>query len=384
MEVKQIATIVNTITEEMMGESAILSENLENVVEVGTAIENLGSAAYENYVRSLVDHIGRVVFVNRPYSGSAPSVLRDSWEYGSILEKITAAMPEATENESWQLTDNTVYEQDRFTRPTVSAKFYDQRYTFEVPMSFAEEQSKSAFSSAQQLNAFFSMIETQIYNSLTVKNDGLVMRTINNAIATTIEDGNSARVVNLAALYNATVPAAEQVESVADAVRNPGFIRYAAYLMGLYKSRMSKISTLFNIGAQPRFTPEDRLHIVMLNDFAMAADVWNQSDTFHEEFTALPNAERVPYWQGSGTGYAIADTSAIKVTTAGGDAVDVNGVLGVMFDRDALGICNDRRTVTTHYNARAQFFNNWYKVFAGAWNDFNENIVVFGAFFDGE
>lgn len=392
MQVAQIYEIVNGITSEILGDSAVVNEDLSNVVEIGDTIANLGSAAFENYTRSLIDRIGRVVFVNRPYSGSAPSVLMDAWEYGSILEKIQAEMPEAQQNDSWELNDNYVYEQDRFKKPVVSAKFFNSKTTFETQMSFAERQVKSAFESVGQLNAFFSMIDTAIYNGQTVKTDGLIMRVINNAIANTINAefaggsgyaaGSGVRAVNLLYLYNQAHSNAT-ISTLGAAMTTPEFIRFAAYTMSLYQDRMRKLSKLFNIGGKARFTPADRLHFIMLNDFAKAADIYNQSDTFHEQFTRLPNAETVPYWQGSGTGYGLDSISNINVTVnaEGGSTATINatGIIGVMFDRDALGVCNQDRRVTTHYNARAEFFNNWYKVDAQYFNDFNENCVVFYA-----
>ena len=392
MRVEQIYQIVNDITTEMLGDSALVKEDLSNIVDVGESVSNLGTTAFENYTRSLIDHIGRLVFVNRPYTGSAPSVLMDAWEYGSILEKIQAEMPEAQQNDSWELTDNYVYEQDRFKKPIVSAKFFNSLTTFETQMSFAERQVKSAFDSVSQLNAFFSMIDTAIYNGQTVKTDGLIMRVINNAIANTINDefaggsgydaGSGVRAVNLLYLYNQAHSGATLAD-LGTAMTSPEFIRFAAYTMSLYQDRMRKLSNLFNIGGKSRFTPSDRLHFIMLNDFAKAADIYNQSDTFHEQFTRLPNAETVPYWQGSGTDYDIDSISSINVSASveGGNSVDVaaTGIIGVMFDRDALGVCNQDRRVTTHYNARAEFFNNWYKVDAQYFNDFNENCVVFYA-----
>lgn len=392
MQVKQIYDIVNTVTEEVLGDSAVVNEDLSNIVEIGESFANLSASAYENYVRTLMDRIGRVVFVNRPYAGSAPSVLMDSWEYGSILEKIQAEMPEAQENESWNLQDGYVYEQDTFRKPNVSAKFFNSKTTFETQMSFADRQCRSAFDSISQLNAFFSMIDTAIYNGQTVKTDALVMRTINNAIANTInaefasgsgyDSSSGVRAVNLLYLYNQAHSGAT-LANLEAAMSTPEFIRFAAYTMSLYQDRMRKLSTLFNIGGKARFTPADRLHFIMLNDFAKAADIYNQSDTFHEQFTRLPNAETVPYWQGSGLTYDIDDVSSINVTVnkEGGSTANISatGIIGVMFDRDALGVCNMDRRVTTHYNARAEFFNNWYKVDAQYFNDFNENVVVFYA-----
>lgn len=382
MEVKQIAGIINEVTQEILGAEAIQTEDLSNIVDIGTAVFN--SNAVDNYVRSLVDHIGRVVFVDRAYSGGAPSVLMDGWEFGAVMEKITMSeLPEATENESWELTDGASYDPNIFYQPKVEAKFFDKRVTFEVPMSFTEKQFKSAFSNATQANAFISMIYQKINDSLTIKVDGLIMRTINNMIGETIYDAygatalsskSSMRAVNLLYLYNQRF---NQSLTADDALFTPEFIRFASREMWLYKSRMSKISKLFNIGGKERFTPADRLHLVMLADFVVSADVYLQSDTYHDEFTRLPKAETVPLWQGTGEEYEFDKVSKIDIKTSSGHDVEVSGVLGVLFDHDALGVSNVDRRVTSNYNAKAEFYNNWYKYDAGYFNDTNENFVVF-------
>jgi hypothetical protein len=382
MLVNQIHNILNEITNEVLGEESLVQEDLSNIVEVGEQVFN--TSGIDNYVKSLINHIGRVVFVNRPYNSSAPSVLMDSWEFGSVLEKITSALPEATENETWELVDGQSYDPNVFYKPDVSAKFYNGLTTFEIPMSFTEKQVKESFSDAAQLNAFMSMIENSIYKSMTVKTDSLIMRTINNMIGETLYDavpsgayGNSSgvRAVNLLYLYNQKYPNATL--TAASAFTNPDFIRFAAYTMGVYQYRMSKISNLFNIGGTDKFTTSDFLHFVMLSDFAMGADVYLQSDTFHDEFTRLPNAERVPYWQGSGTNYGLDSISSINIKTSNNHEVNASGILAVMFDRDALGVNNYDRRVTTYYNPKAEFFNNWYKQDARYFNDSNENFVVF-------
>ena len=381
MEVKQIYEIINAITSEDLGLTSVLSEDLSNIVDIGNEV--FSATDVDNYVKSLVNHIGKVIFVNRPYSGSVPSVLMDGWEFGSVLEKITAELPEATENESWELTDGASYDPNIFYKPEVSAKFFNKRVTFEIPMSFTERQVKESFSNAEQMNGFLSMLYTAVDKSMTVKIDSLVMRTINNMVGETIyadyagaslSSKSGVKAVNLLKLYNTEY---SKSLTAGAAIYDADFIRYASYTMGVYASRLSKISTLFNIGGKDRFTPSDMLHVVMLSDFRKAANVFLQSDVFHNEFTSLPNSEEVPYWQGSGTSYAFSDISNIKITTSSEHSVDVSGVLCVMFDRDALGVTNLDRRVTTNYNPKAEFFSNWYKFDAGYFNDMNENFVVF-------
>lgn len=392
MTIKQIYELMNNVTSEVLGKTGLVAEDLSNVVDVGTEMFN--ASAIDNYVKALVNHIGKVVFVNRPYSGKIPSVLMDSWEFGSVLEKISCDTPAASENETWELTNGTEYKQDIFYQPKVSAKFFNSKVTFEVPMSFTERQVKQSFNNAAQLNGFISMIYNAVDRSMTIKIDSLVMRTINSMIAQTLDadkvkftggygTASTARCVNLLKLYNdkffpATGSAANPDALTADkAIYDPDFIRFASYTMGVYVDRLASISTLFNVGGKDRFTDAANLHIIMLSDFAKGADVYLQSDVRHNELTRLPNYETIPYWQGSGTNYEFDSTSAINVKIDADTTVTIKGIVGVMFDRDALGVSNLDRRVTTAYNAKAEFFNNYYKFDAGYFNDTNENFVVF-------
>lgn len=376
---------MNSVTNEVLGKSDIVAEDLQNVVDIGTEIFNQN--AVDNYVKSLVNHIGKVVFVNRPYAGNVPSVLMDGWEFGSVLEKIQADIPEAQENESWELTDKKEYKQDIFYKPSVSTKFFNKRVTFEVPMSFTERQVKESFSSAEQLNGFLSMLYNAVEKSMTVKIDSLIMRTINNMIAETINSDyagttsdlttkSGVKAVNLLHLYNTKFN--KQLTSE-ECITDKDFIRFAVYTISLYKDRLSKLSTLFNVGGKERFTSSEYLHIILLSDFTAGVTAYLQSDTFNKELVSLPAFESVPYWQGSGEDYSFSKTSDIHVTCSSGEEITVSGVLGVMFDRDALGVSNLDRRVTTNYNAKAEFYNNYYKFDAGYFNDLNENFVVFFA-----
>lgn len=385
MEVKQIYEIMNSVTQELLGDSAVVAEDLSNIVELGQQFESV--VGLDNYVRKLPDHVGRVIFVNRKYNGRAPRVLMDGWEYGSILEKIAARIPEAVENEDWSLEDNVSYDPNVFHSPDVLGAFWNKRTTFEIDMSITEDQVKSSFSSVTQLNGFLSMILNAIETSLTIKLDALIMRTINNMIGETFYaefpagtyTGTSAKAVNLLYMYNHAMygDTSASYITAATAMHTPEFIRFASYVMANYVDRLKVASNLFNIGGETRFTGESDLHVVMLSEFKNAAAAYLQSDTFHNEYTALPDAESVVYWQGSGTGYAFDSTSEVKITTASGHSVDATGVLAVMFDRDALGVTNQERKVNTHYNEKASFWNYFYKQFAGYFNDTNENFVVF-------
>lgn len=373
MQVKQIYAIMNTVTSEILGKSDVVAEDLSNIVDVGT--ELLSNTSVDNYVKKLVDRIGKVIFVSRPYSGNVPSILMDSWDFGSVVQKINAEMPEATENETWNLKNGTEYKQDIFYQPTVTTKFFNNLITFEIPMSFTEKQIRHSFTSAVEINSFLSMLYNAVEKSFTVKVDGLIMRTINNMIGETLAaDETNIKAVNLLKLYNDKFGTELKA---ANAITDKEFIRFASMTMALYTDRLSRISSLFNIGGKDRFTSADMLHVVMLSDFKAAANSYLQSDTFNTEFTKLPTAETVPYWQGSGTDYSFEKVSGINVKTSSGKTVVKSGILAIMFDRDAVGVSNLDKRVTTNYNAKAEFYNNYFKLDCGAFNDLNENFVVF-------
>lgn len=383
MEVKQIYNLVNTITNEVLG-SSIVKEDLSNVVDVGNSIFN--ASKVDNYVKSLVNHIGRVIFVDRVYNGSVPSVLMDSWEFGSVLEKISCDLPTATENESWDLVNGQTYNPNVFYKPTVSVKFYNSKTTFEIPLSFTEMQVKESFSNAEQLNGFLTMLYNSVEKSMTIKLDSLIMRTINNMIGETINHDipnssdysttSTIKAVNLLKLYNDSHSPTITANQCLD---NPDFIRYATYIISVYGERITKISNLFNIGGKDRFTPKDVLRCVLLADFKKASEVFLKSDLYNEQYATLPDSDTVPYWQGSGANYAFSDITKIHIQLASDNTkeIEISGILGVMFDRDCLGVSNLNRRVTTNYNPKAEFYTNFYKFEAGYFNDMNENFVVF-------
>lgn len=372
MKVTQIATILNEAQQEIIGEAAITTENLENVIDMGKQI--LEATDVDNYVRKLIDKVGRMIFVDRVYNSTAPDILTDSWEYGSAMQKVRCEMPDAIENDSWKLTNGQSYDPFVFTAPDVQLKFYDSKVTYEVQMSFTEMQVKSAFNSPAEMNSFFAMIENRIRFKLTLSNDILKTRTVNNLIAEKIHSKNN--VVNLLTMYNTEFT---QTLTASHALMDKDFLRYAIGKIKEYIKYIQRPSMLFNDGGYTTFTPESDLKMVLLSRFVNTAEVYLQSDTFHNDLVKLTGYSEVPYWQGSGTGetFDFTEISKIDVTTASGNAVSQTGIIGTIFDRDACMVCNANPRVTSIYNPKGEYWNYFYKYDASYFNDTMENCVVF-------
>lgn len=383
MKVNQIWQQTNEIFKEVTGQEPILTEDMRNLVDVGDVILTNDNFK-DNYVKAIINRIARDIFVNREYRGKYPDVYRDSFEYGSVVAKYRMVMPQAEENESWNLVNGQIYEQDQAYIPEVSGKFFNKMTTWEIPISIAEFQLKESFLSAENMNRFYSMVRTQIDNAIEVRKSALVKRIINNMIAETIyqdynglttnlSNGSGVKGVNLLYLYKQET--GDTSVTTSNYLTHLEFLKFASYTIKKYMARVQEMSKLFNMGGTDKFTYRELMHVVLHSEFVASVDTYLQSDTFHNEFTALPYHDEVPLWQASGEKYESA--KAIDVTTTSGNNVAVNNIIGVIFDHDALGINNDRERVTVHYNAKAEFYNNYYKIEARYFNDFDENFVVF-------
>lgn len=388
MKVEQLNEIVNSIHKQVTGKTEVTTINTSNIVDIGKEI--FDSTSVDNYVKSLVDRIGKTIFVNRKYSGSGVNVLMDSWEFGSVLQKIDVETPEAKQNDSWKLTDGQTYGQDTFYQPKVTTKFFNSKTTFEIDVSFTERQVKESFNSMEELNSFISMIYNAVERSFTVKLDGLIMSTINNMTAQIIyndfreitedkyKNKSSVKAVNLLFEYNQKFNTELTVQQ---ALSDTNFLKFASLTINSYVDRIQKLSTLFNIGGKERFTPKEDLNLLMLSDFSNSVKSYLYADTKNTEYITLPKAENIPYWQGSGVNYAFEDVSTIDINSKDSSDnpfnVKISGLVAVLFDKNAVGVCNQDRRVTTYYNAKGEFYNNFYKFDCSYFNDLNENFVVF-------
>lgn len=380
MDVKQIYTLVNSITQELIGDSGLIKEDMSNLVDVGSSVLANNS---DNYVKALSNRVGKTIFNSDVYKPSlVPNVMRDSWEYGSILQSVNAVIPDAASNDSWDLTNNQDYSPNIFYKPSVSQKFFNKRCTFEINMSFTEKQVKESFNSQTELNSFITMLYQTVENSFAIKAESLVQRAINNAIAETVnhESGvsNSLIFVNLLDKYNTEHGLSDDSALTADkCLNNLDFLKYIAFQILRYRDLLKSPSKLFNTEGILRFSNAENINTVMISEVFQRINVFLESGLFNPEKLSLTNIFTIPYWQGSGTGFAFDDISTVKVKTASGTDVTQSGIIGCMFDKNSIGVCNSEKRVTTNYNPRAEFYTNFYKYDCQYFNDLSQNCIVF-------
>lgn len=384
MEVKQIATILNeTIIPEIKGESDIqVNEDLSNIVTVGKDVSQyltIGNNV-DNAVKAVLNKVGKTINWNRPYIGMSPNILRESWEYGSILEKNRTQLSDYSENPTYKLENGTDYLDGKYYAPSVSSKLFNKSTTFEIDTSFAEKQFRESVTTADGISSFFGMIESRMRDSLTFAIDGLTMRVLNNFALEHFKAGKG--VVNLLAMYNTTYSTSL---TAAEAATNAAFLRFAAYQILLFKSRMRGMGRQFNIDSFDTHTPYERQMLIMHSDYAKGIDIYLQSDTYHNELTSIGEYRDVPYWQ-SAKGFTYTNSTSIAGKPASGewthestvyDRVSCGGVIGMLIDRDACAICREEIRTTTQFVPRAEFFTNFTKQTCSYLNDLAENGIIF-------
>lgn len=378
MKVKQIYTLLNDIVAEELGQTALVQEDLSNIVEVGQTIAN--AMSFDKFTGKLVDRIGRMVFVDRQYQARLLKIVRDGWEYGSIMCKVDGDLPVTEENEEWSLVDGSTYDPNQVYVADIYAKYFNMHVTFEIPVTIVSDQLKSAFASANEMNRFVSMIFGLVSKAFNKALDSLTTRAVINAMAVLANSNNGARVVHLLTDYasdtgDSTLTTAEL------ALSSEAFLRYASSRILEKKRDIAELSVLFNEGGRPRQTTEEYLHLVLHAKFASRCDTYLKSQTFHDELVKIPGYETVAKWQGFGTSDDWADTSKINVTAKLADGTTASVVLddicGFMFDRDAIAVLQPKEKITSQYNGKGDFTNYWYKYTGEYINDFNENMVLF-------
>lgn len=400
MKVDQIASILNALNEEMVGTEAVFADDLSNIVDAGKAVLDYTAAAdgknFDNYVKKLIDRVGRVIFVDRSYTSQAPNILKDSWEYGSIMMKVRAELMDARNNTTWELGDipnGTGLSNDQdsegnpiipsrldpfvLSKPSVAAKFYNKKVTYEVAITLVDYQLREAFRNASEMSRFISMLENRIRVKRILCTDALIMATIRNLMGYKLATGKA---INILPLYNATV-AARSAITASEFWTNPDAIRFANKTISMYKKYMAAASTLYNEGDYITFTPEDRLKAVFLAEYVKAAEVYLYSDTFHNEYDKLSGYSEIGFWQGVGEDGSLASRSTIMGTFIGNNENKVNGgaagVIAVLFDEEACAVCCEHDRVLSQVNNRGEYVNYFYKWDALYMNDLEENCVVF-------
>ena len=372
--VNQIYTLVNEVSKESMGEQAISVKDTSTLVALGDAVLK-SDIDTENFMNALVDRIGRTVFSVRRYESTAEGMVRHPFEFGCIVQKIYVDLPEAKENNSWEI-GKAAYE-PKFApviKPSVKQKLFNKITTWEIDVTIPDFMLRTAFTSEIAMATFIDAIFTSMDNMMELALENNANLTRASFIARKINGAKPCGAINLLHEYNTLTNA---TLTVSQALMNAEFLAWASREINLWVKRITKMSTLFNEEGYKRHTPKDKLVVNLLQDFTSACDTFLGANTFHDELVKLPMFEPVAYWQGSGTGFKFEDTSKIIVKIDDTTTVTESGIIGVLYDYEAMGVTLKERRDTTERNNHDEYTNYYNKANIGYFNDMSENGIVF-------
>ena len=381
MVVNQVYQIVNSLQSQLFGSSAVAVTDTTGLRALGQQLS--GSNLYDKFTGALVDRIGKTIVRTLDSKLDFPGLMRSEFTFGAWLQKISLGLPDSDANTAWEIADPS-FTPDQFdvSLPDVKVTYFKGQSTFRVRVTIPDDPMlNSAFESAERMNAFITAITDSMEKSMIEKINAVSKAAICAAFAEKA-DLSSSSVINMLTLYNSThtptITAAEAIES-------PEFLRWCNYQFGLIVSYLDTPSVLYNEAFPdgtkvPRRTTRDNMHIWILSQYAAAAKVFMESDTFWKDLVTGPTDlyKEVKMWQGSGTTVlpTFADASTIHVVTESGDDVEMNYVIAAFADRESIGVCKyqlktatDRNNINGYTNM-ASMANLMYAV------DLTENIVV--------
>ena len=100
MTVTQIYQLLNDTATEVFGAQAVSVLDLQGLISLRDTV--LGTGA-DNFLNTLVDRIGKTVLRTLDYTSEFPNFLRQEYEFGCILQKVTVQPFAAQNAENWNV-----------------------------------------------------------------------------------------------------------------------------------------------------------------------------------------------------------------------------------------------------------------------------------------
>lgn len=355
-----------------------------NIVDVGTSV--LESGALDSYVKALLSQMGKMIVESKVYTAELPSIFVDSYDWGGYLERVYFSPQDLIKDEMYDLVDGQTYDDHKFYKPNTKAKIFEQAKTIMCPISITRDQMQMAFSSWEQMNSFLSGIYQNVQNTITLGMEAYAHMLISSGIAMSIK--NTENVVHLATEFYGEASETNVHPTYAGMMKDKDFLIYSLKRIAQTKDYMKRYTTAFNNGAIPTFTSEEDARTVLLSDFSRAIKFNVTPSLFNKNDINIGDYDKITSWQAfANTGKSDFDIDTISTISISADSNETlgigttaflqSGVIGVVYDYRAMGLCPYKTKVSTNYTAIADFWNEYHHQLVNYILDGNFNIVSF-------
>lgn len=383
MKINQVYSTVNSIAKQMWGENAITAVDARGIISMG---QNVLSSATERdkFLNVLADRIGTTILRTLDLELDFPNLLRHSYEWGSIISKINIQPFEAKQQKAWMVGDNDFTpNQFAIDKPTVTQTFFKDANAFEFDVTIPDNMLKTAFVSAEEFGAFIDGVMASVSDSMVMALNNMSYVAIDNFIAEKVKADNG--VINVLTGFN--TQAGTSYTTLQEALDDKEFYRYTGMVIRNIIKYMAKPSKLYNTGGMVRATARDNMHVILSSDVVSGYTTYLSADTFHDELVAIKGYAEFVSLQGTGNSGipTVANNTKITVVPASNaendnTAITVNGVIGLICDREAIAIGYDDMFNASDRNNRNRYTNYTYGCTRQWLNDLSENGVVLVAY----
>lgn len=367
MAVKQIYDIVNSVNSQTMGLTNLTVVDEQGLISLGQTVLTTNGLA-DTWLNSLAQRIGRTIISFREYKSKYSDMVLDSMQWGNIVQKIKVSMPEATEDESYNLVDGQSVDMYKVANPKVTQSFFTTETPYQFYVTIKRTQLEEAFTSEGSMNGFISAIYGEVQNAIELSLESLARNCINNFIAERLKTNKGK--YNLLAMYNTET---NKTLTTDTCLHDKDFLAYCVSRIKLISKYMENMSNIYNDGTQTRHTPKSLQHLRVLEDFESRLETVVQYQAFRDGYVKLENYHTTSFWQ------SINYPSNINIKpSSGGTAIEQGNILAILYDRDALGLYKkDSWNSTTPFNSAGGYYNSYYHHKELYFNDLSENFVVF-------
>lgn len=378
MSFAQISTVLTSLVKQVTNQIVETPTNTGEFVSVGQILLRADHDAVLNAISNMV---GRTLFSIRPYSAEMTGMEMDNERWGNVTRKLSIADSDWQDDPAYEypvLFDNTQSPAngdggrvDPWTikKPDIlQTNFYGSSVYFDE-MTITEDQLTTAFESPDKLGSFLTMIMTNLSNRLEQSNEVIRHGLVCNAIGAIKAENNAERNIKLLTEYNALTGESFTVQDIYHPDNFPAFVKWAfsriAEITDQFTKRSEKFQTVINGKHVIRHTPYEYQKVYLFSPFKRQIDSRVLADAYHDNYLKFSDNEAISYWQSMKSPSTVnvypayTNTSGVLVhDTTSGNNVEVENVLGIVFDRDAMGLSiTDRRVLSTPLNTKGLYRN---------------------------
>lgn len=336
------------------------------IVDLGTTVANMDHGT-DIFIKALVGAMGKLIIDTRAYTAMLPKLFVDTYNWGSFAEMVQYGLDDVLIDEMWNPNGfvSGTAEGQRIAgieygcyKPPVNVKIYQKMHGVMVPLTISTDSMFTAFQSADEYTRFLAGLYNSVETTLQAKAEIYALMTVSMGIATADGHGNS---IKLVTEYNT---ASGKTLTAATALADEGFCKYMCQRIEDVKESMRRLSTAYNDHTVVTFAAQPQM--VMLTKAAAAIKANVAASVYNGGILMPDNYDTVPSWQAvhssaTDAAYNLTTASTVSLTrdaynatnpdTAATGAKTIANVVGVLYDRYAMGITLDKKKVTSNYAA---------------------------------